>query len=423
MRGFPFDATEIAILAFLLFVAVLFFVAVGCAPHTDLYAEATTGGGDPAGGSAAGALVDPPAGASGVPDNLAGVVVRLPVAIAVGSAGFRLQPSPEGDGAGAGAAPLGAPDAAPCAIGVAGSCYRVPIAGALAPNRTYLLELLAGTTDLDGAPATTGGIGAFDTGDSADDVAPQVTDFAVALAGPCVGVRFSTDEPVAAEVALRADAAQAITAAGTGQSVFDLAVPFTGLAPGARAQVLLRVTDRAGNRSESIAGEVDVPLETPPLVITEVLANPAGTEPGQEFVELRNIGGADLPLAGLRLEDSKGGDVLPEASLASGAYALVVPSAFDPQSPRDVTPRPGTLMIPVDARLGSDGLSNGGEVVRLRMPGTAMEPIISSYGGWVDVSAASAAGKSVHRLEDDACDHPSAWTRPPRAATPGWGTP
>jgi hypothetical protein len=80
-------------------------------------------------------------------------------------------------------------------------------------------------------------------------------------------------------------------------------------------------------------------------------------------------------------------------------------------------------MVPVDARLGADGLSNGGEVVRLRLPGTALEPIVSSYGGWVDVSAASAAGKSAQRLVESACDHPTAWTRPPRAATPGWGTP
>ena len=80
-------------------------------------------------------------------------------------------------------------------------------------------------------------------------------------------------------------------------------------------------------------------------------------------------------------------------------------------------------MVPVDTRLGSDGLSNSGEVVRLRMPGTGTEPVISLYGGWVDVSAASAAGKSVHRLTDGSCDHPTAWTKPPRVATPGWGTP
>jgi hypothetical protein len=189
------------------------------------------------------------------------------------------------------------------------------------------------------------------------------------------------------------------------------------------ATIVLRVTDRAGNQIETSAGSIDLPPETPPLVITEVLANPAGPEPGQEFVELRNVGDSDQSLAGLRLEDSKGGDVLPEATLAAGAYALIVPSTYDPGSPREVPPRAGTLMVPVDTRLGSDGLSNSGEVVRLRMPGTGTEPVISLYGGWVDVSAASAAGKSIHRLTDGSCDHPTAWTKPPRVPTPGWGTP
>ncbi len=110
--------------------------------------------------------------------------------------------------------------------------------------------------------------------------------------------------------------------------------------------------DRAGNQVETSAGSIDLPPETPPLVITEVLANPAGPEPGQEFVELRNLGGADLSLGGLRLEDAKGADVLPEATLVAGAYALIVPSTFDPGSPRDVPPRAGTLMVPVDTRLG-----------------------------------------------------------------------
>ena len=61
---------------------VVFLLTVGCAPRTDLYGEATSGGDDPAGGSAAGALVDPPAGTTDVPSNLAAVVARLPAAVA-----------------------------------------------------------------------------------------------------------------------------------------------------------------------------------------------------------------------------------------------------------------------------------------------------------------------------------------------------
>jgi Lamin Tail Domain len=427
MRHLSGDGTHLMTGVWLFLVPPLFPVAVGCAvtvscaPRTDLYREAANGGEDPAGGSAAGALVDPPAGATDVPSNLAAVTVRLPSAIRVGSAAFRLRPAD--GGVGGGAAALGIAAAATCAAGVAGDCYRLPVGAALVSSRSYLLELLSATSDPDGAAAPTGVIGAFDTGAAADQVPPQVIDFAVAIAGPCVEVRFSTDEPVEGAVVIRTDAGESVTAAGAGLSAGELAVPFAGLPPGARAEILLRVVDRAGNAIETSAGALEVPPETPPLAITEVLANPAGPEPGQEFVELRNLGEVEISLAGLRLEDAKGADVLPEAMLAPGAYALVVPSSFDPQSTRDVAPRPGTLMVPVDARLGSDGLSNAGEVVRLRMAGTGMEPIVSSYGGWVDVSAASAAGKSAQRMGEGRCDQPSDWTRPARAPTPGWGIP
>jgi lamin tail-like protein len=400
---------------------IVLLLAVGCAPETDLYGEATTGGSDPTGGSAAGALVDPAAGTTDVPSNLAAVVARLPAAIVVVGAMFRLRPS--NDGSGAGSVALGIPAAVVCPGVATGSCYRVTLAAPLAPSASYVFELVSATTAGDGAAAVTGVIGAFDSAASADVTPPRVLDFAVSLAGPCATVRFSTDEAASAQVVLHAGAGERVVEAGAGQTAFDLAVPLTGLAPGAPAEVVLRVIDRAGNQVETSAGSVDLPPDTPPLVITEVLANPAGPEPGQEFVELRNIGDTDLSLAGLRIEDSKGADVLPEATLAAGAYALVVPSTFDPGSPRDVPPRAGTLMVPVDTKLGSDGLSNTGEAVRLRMPGTGTEPLISIYGGWIDVSAASAAGKSAHRLVDASCDHPTAWTKPPREPTPGWGAP
>ncbi len=154
------------------------------------------------------------------------------------------------------------------------------------------------------------------------------------------------------------------------------------------------------------------PPAVPPLAITEVLANPAGPEPQQEYVELRNLGDADVALEGLRLADSKGGDDLPPETLAAGAYALVVTSTYDPAAGPDPPPRPGTLLVRVDTRLGSDGLSNGGEAVQLLQG----EAVVSSYGGWVAVSAGSWNGKAVHRLVQSACDAPGG-VEPHPAAT------
>ena len=75
-----------------------------------------------------------------------------------------------------------------------------------------------------------------------------------------------------------------------------------------------------------------------------MLANAAGPEPAQEYVELRNLGGDAVSLAGLRLEDAKGGDDLPAETLAPGGYALVVPSGYDPAQGQDPAPRAGTLL-------------------------------------------------------------------------------
>ena len=160
-------------------------------------------------------------------------------------------------------------------------------------------------------------------------------------------------------------------------------------------------------------------FRSPPIAITEVLANPAGPEPQQEYVELRNLGQADVTLGGLRLQDSKGGDDLPAETLGAGAYALVVTASYDPEEGSDPPPRAGTLLVRVDTRLGSDGLSNSGEPVEL-VQGDA---VVSSYGGWVDVSAGSWNGNAVHRLVQTACDRSAAWNHTPLVPTPGWGPP
>ena len=105
--------------------------------------------------------------------------------------------------------------------------------------------------------------------------------------------------------------------------------------------------------------------------------------------------------------------------LAPDAYALVVPSGYDPAQGQDAAPRTGTLLVRIDTRIGADGLANGGEIVRL----LRADAVVSSYGGWVSVSAGSWGGKGVHRLVQTACDRADAWNRTPLDATPGSGPP
>jgi hypothetical protein len=371
----------------------------GCLPQTDLTRDrgAAEAGTAAAGG---GVLVQPLPGATGVPRNLAALVARFSGPLAPG-AELLLRGT---DGV---AVPTGAPSAAGCSG--EGACLRVPVGEALAAGTAYSVE------HIEGGKATA--LGAFTTGTDLDQDPPRLGDVALLATGGCLVARFATDEPVEASVVLRANGTETVVPIGAGLADFDVPVSLVGLPPDSDGEALVRVSDRAGNLAESAAQPLHVPPAGLPIVITEVLANAAGPEPQQEFVEIKNVGAGPVSLAGLRIEDATGADALPAVEIAAGAFALIVPSGFDAQSGKDVPPRVGTLLLRVDSRIGGDGLSNGGEPVRLRDAG-GLE--VSSYGGWVDVSSSAWAGKSVQRVSDAACDHPSSWNRKPLAATPGW---
>lgn len=154
----------------------------------------------------------------------------------------------------------------------------------------------------------------------------------------------------------------------------------------------------------------------PGLVISEVLANPAGSESTQEYVELQNLGAAPASLGGLRIEDSGGFDPLPEREIPAGAFVLLVAEAYEPVAPGDVPPAPEAIVVRVTGRIGRDGLTNTGEPVLLR---AADGQVVSRYGGWIDVSRPAWSGRSVHRIPADACDEPAGWGPGP-GPTPGW---
>jgi hypothetical protein len=277
----------------------------------------------------------------------------------------------------------------------------------------------AGATDAGGASIAGGVVGIFDAAAEADEAPPLLVDLSIAAAGPCLAVSFSSDEPVTATVIVQAGGVETSTPGGVGQTRFDLALPLTSLPPESAATIAVTAADRAGNVATSSPLAFETPPPLPPIAITEVLANAAGPEPAQEYVELRNLGPEAVSLAGLRLEDAKGGDDLSAETLAPDGYALVVSSSYDPAQGQDPAPRAGTLIVRVDSRIGADGLANGGELVRLLSGDT----VVSSYGGWVSVSASSWSGQGVHRLVQTACDRPDAWNRTPLAATPGAGPP
>jgi hypothetical protein len=405
-------------------VAVWFLVATaGCAPDTDLVDE--PGRHMPAMpiGPAGALLLQPVAGAADVPPNLAAVVVRFGSPVTAPPGSLRLCQSPGGEG---NDRVSSLAEQVPCPVN--GFCYRLPIEGLLPFGATCVVEVRSGLIQEDGTPVPPGIIGRFDTAATQDQQPPEISAVTVQPAGGCLGIHFATSEPANGEVLLTVADQELSVSAGVGTATFDLAIALRDLPPDTDATVRIRAIDRAGNRAETAPVPIRTPPLAPALVITEVMANPAGREPDQEFVEIRNAGAGPLELAGLRVEDSRGGDVLPAATLPAGAYALIVASTWDGASAMDTPARPSSVIVRVDTRLGADGLANAGEPVRLRAaPHTGADPssgaVISSYGGYVDTSAATWSGRSVHRLSDQACDHPSSWNRTPLPATPGWGPP
>jgi hypothetical protein len=304
-----------------------------------------------------------------VPVNLAGVTVRFaaPVALPADALGVCGQTSTT------------VSEALMCA---GGTCYTAALGGALPARASCRVELGAGALDGSGRPLAPGLIGAFDTAAVPDETPPVTSAVTIQTAGPCLAVAFSTDEVATGTVVLSAADVQMPSPAGTGQTSFDVAVPLVGLPPSSAATVVVRAVDRAGNVAESAPLAWQTPAALPPVAITEVLANPLGPEPAQEWVELRNLGGEPVELGGLGIADSRSADPLPAEKLGPGAYALVVTSAYAPENGVDPAPRAGTLLLRVDGRIGANGLSNGGEVTRLLRG----DEVVSSYGGWIDVS-------------------------------------
>lgn len=391
---------------------LLTVLAAGCAPQTDLAPAAGAAGTKDQGGAGA-RLVDPAPGATGVPRNLAAVWLGFAAPVSAPEGALRLAGA-------AGLVPVGEPAVGDCPDGGPGLCVRIDVEGLLDAAQTYVVSLGPGVQRLDGGTVAPGEVGQFDTAVNDDRVPPTISGLAVTPSGPCVLVAFQTDEPAEATVHIDGAGLARVVPAGAGASQFSAALLLGDVPGGTTVDVSVAAADRAGNQATSAAVPLTIPQGLLPLAITEIHANPSGPEPAQEFVELRNLGGQAVNVGGLAIADAKGMDALPETNVEPGAYALIVSSGFDPASAKDTPPLAGTALVRVDSRIGSDGLSNGGEAIRLLASGGA---VISSYSAAIDVSATAWAGQSVHRVPETACDQAASWTQRPLPATPGWAAP
>lgn len=101
------------------------------------------------------------------------------------------------------------------------------------------------------------------------------------------------------------------------------------------------------------------------VIINEVLANPNGAEASGEWIELLNDGERAVELSDFELVDAGGAVALPPQQLGAGEFALLVGPRFEPDAELDVLPEPSVTLLRL-ASLGNAGLSNSGELLRLR---------------------------------------------------------
>lgn len=357
-------------------------------------------------------LVSPPPGADGVPTDLARVETAFAIPVrADAAATLRLR-------AGGGEA-IDLVDPRPCAGWVPDLCLSWRTARPLAPATAYQLgggrlRDRAGRSALDpGHPAW------FRTGAGPDLEPPDLSGLEVFARGRCLHARLPAREPLH----LRLEAGEAWRELVAAAGALEIGVPLVG-APGEVVAVRVRATDLSGQDAERLSEHVlggSFDPAAPPLAIVEVLADPRGREPAQEFVELVDLraAGDALVLTDLRLADAEGdaGDPLPAFTSRPGQRHLVVAAGYDPAEGADPAPPADASLVRVDASLARGGLKNApGEPVLLVWGAGPEGPVpIGSYGGWLD----PAPGRSA-LADAGACDTPSSWrSHPGGSASPG----
>jgi len=177
----------------------------------------------------------------------------------------------------------------------------------------------------------------------------------VAVGPGSASIRLATDEPAVVAVEVAVGAWGVLSDDWSTEHHLGLA----GLAAGAPVDVTIAFTDVNENVG-STATQVTA-ADGPPVAVTEVLADPLGAEPDQEFVEVANFGPEPVDLSGWMIDDNGdyNGDQIPEGTvLAAGQIGLLVSPDYDPGSAEDPAPDPAAVLIQLGSSIASSGLKN-----------------------------------------------------------------
>ena len=147
------------------------------------------------------------------------------------------------------------------------------------------------------------------------------------------------------------------------------------------------------------------------LLITEVMANPLSEGTG-EFVELKNVSGAPLDLAGLFLDDGDATDPLQSDGgptvVADGAYALVLDADYAGEYPIPA----GVVTVTVDDGALGSGLATSDPVSIVDSDGVT---VLATFS----FPTNPGNGVSIERIDEAVGDVASNWAPSPCGSSPG----
>lgn len=178
-----------------------------------------------------------------------------------------------------------------------------------------------------------------------------------------------------------------------------------GFAPDAAQSLAGSVITQAGDEI-AFAVEFHTAAARARWVLNEVLANPLGAEPAQEWVELVNASAAPASLSGLLLSDAGGQVLLPDAVVEPGEHVVLVSEAFSDSlqgqgQGQDVPFEPSVRLVRLP-QLGKSGLSNSGEPLELR---SADGGVLSRFPALPSKHAGvSLARRSLDSPDDDVAE-------------------
>ena len=353
-------------------------------------------------------LVRPSSGIVGVPLNLPRLFVSASLPLPGPAAnGVRLVRVETGETVAQGVRPE--PGGCGSSAAAGSGCYSMEISGELAPfSRFELAAAVVGEQGGDCAFVPFDTPQQFVTGGSADTEAPSLDLVAARVDARCLSFRVLSSEPVSLLVSVWRAAQVGVGLPLVTEPVAEpsaehqVGLDLSALAAGTAIALVVEGRDLVDLPAVSEPVTLEVGPELPFVAITEVLANPAGPEPDQEFVEIYNLSDRTVVLEGWSVSDSEQdtGDPLSTGELAAGQFGLLVGKGYDPFQGQDPSPDPSVPLFRSDTSLASSGLSNSGEPLFLW---DGQGRLVSAYREAANVSGSGHNGCSVELIAPSVC--------------------